>query len=174
MVDAVDTSYRVAMNWFRTKICFAQIRALILCMCSRFSYSVVSTHIALKMMSTPVHMRDFYVLICYICKIWYTNWISKGLFKRIQHCWTNIIQQCYYNRYDCFSFKYFWLDTLFWFAILVNEYKLYIRFNSKKFERCKIWATFIYVGPPLLWAELVRRTEWTSFLNYLNAKIKTN
>ena len=37
----------------------------------------------------------------------------KGLFKRIQHCWTNIIQQCYYNRYDCFSFKSFWLDKLY-------------------------------------------------------------
>jgi hypothetical protein len=59
MVDAVDTSYRVAMNWFRTKICFAQIRALIVCMCSiEVLVLVVSTHIALKMMSTPVHMRE--------------------------------------------------------------------------------------------------------------------
>ena len=41
---------------------------------------------------------------------------TKSLFKRIQHCWTNIIQQCYYNRYDCFSFKsffLFWLDKLY-------------------------------------------------------------
>jgi hypothetical protein len=28
--------------------------------------------------------------------------------------------------------------TIYWFAMLVNEYKLDLRFNSKKFERCKI------------------------------------
>jgi hypothetical protein len=48
--------------------------------------------------------------------------------------------------------------TLFWFAMLVNEYKLYISIQ-KKFERCKIWAMFISGGPPLLWAELMRRTN---------------
>jgi hypothetical protein len=51
--------------------------------------------------------------------------------------------------------------TLFWFAILVNEYKLYVSIQKSsknaKFGQC----TFISGGPPLLWAELM---EWTSSL----------
>ena len=49
---------------------------------------------------------------CYLLpyRLLFASW---GLFKRIQHCWTNIIQRCYYNRYDCFSFKSFWLDKLY-------------------------------------------------------------
>jgi hypothetical protein len=50
------------MNWLRTKICFAQIRALILCVRGSrtpwYQHTLDSTDIALKMMSTPVHMRE--------------------------------------------------------------------------------------------------------------------
>jgi hypothetical protein len=43
----------------------------------------------LKMMSTPVHMRELclYVLNCYICKIWYTNSISNTFLVRYTCKW---------------------------------------------------------------------------------------
>jgi hypothetical protein len=77
-----------------------------------------------------------YVLNCYICKIWYTNWISNT----------------------------------FLVPLLVNEYKLYVSIQKSskdaKFGQC------LYLGesggPPLLWAELMRRTEWTSSLSFRN------
>ena len=71
--------------------------------------------------------------------------LIKGLFKRIQHCWTNIIQQCYYNRYDCFSFKSFWLDKLY------SNSKPSL---DKKIEKETVWAIISTmlddVGPTML------------------------
>jgi hypothetical protein len=43
---------------------------------------------SLNMMSTPVHMRELCLhLNCYICKIWYTNWISNTFLVRYACKW---------------------------------------------------------------------------------------
>ena len=36
--------------------------------------------------------------------------------------------------------------------MLINKYK-----DQTNFKRCKIWAIFIFVSPPLLWAVLMHR-----------------
>jgi hypothetical protein len=57
-----------------------------------------------------------------------------------------------------------WISNTFLVAMLVNEYKLHVSIQKSskdaKFGQC------LYLGVPLLWAELMRRTEWTSSLIY--------
>ena len=58
---------------------------------------------------------------------------------------SNIVGQNYYNRYDCFSFKSFWLDKLY------SNSKPSL---DKKFEKETVWAIISTmlddVGPTML------------------------
>ena len=95
-----------------------------------------------------------------------TFWINLYVlnFKDDVHSCTHV--QTLFTFWTTISVKYDILTdylTLFWFAMLVNEYKLYVSIQKSskdaKFGQC------LYLGvPPLLWAELMRRTEWTSSL----------
>jgi hypothetical protein len=51
--------------------------------------------------------------------------------------------------------KFSYMKSLCEISVRVNINNR-LRFNSKKLERCKIWAMFIFAASPLLWAELMR------------------
>jgi hypothetical protein len=55
----------------------------------------------------------------------------------------------------------------------MNNNKLLVRFNSKKFElKMQNLGNVYTVGPPLLWAELMRRTDWILVCLWWFAKLK--